>query len=157
MSSLHGLILGLGLFFLGLQLTGQNMRGLSGGSFRNLVRGLTDSPWLAALCGLFAGALMQRATAVTFILVSMLGSGIIQSAATRLVLVWCNVGLTAFAFLAAVNISPIVAYLVGGAGILMGAVRTKPWNTYAGAFLGVGINFIRARANRLGIGPLERS
>ena len=30
-----------------------------------------------------------------------------------------------------------VAYLVSGAGILMGGVRTKPWNTYAGAFLGV--------------------
>jgi len=58
MSSHNGLILGLGLFFLGLQLTGQNMRALSGGSFRNLVRGLTDSPWLAALCGLFAGALI---------------------------------------------------------------------------------------------------
>ena len=105
MSSLTGIILGLGLFF-GLQLTGQIMRALSGGSFRNLVRGLTDSPWLAALCGLFAGALMQSATAVTFILVSMLDSGIIQSAATRLLVVWCHVGLTAFAFLAAVNISP---------------------------------------------------
>ena len=105
MSSLNGIILGLGLFF-GLQLTGQNMRALSGGSFRNLVRGLTDSPWLTALCGLFAGALMQSATVVTFILVSMLDSGIIQSAATRLLLLWCHVGLTAFAFLAAVNISP---------------------------------------------------
>jgi Na+/phosphate symporter len=82
------------------------MRALSGGSFRNLVRGLTDSPWLTALCGLFAGALMQSATVVTFILVSMLDSGIIQSAATRLLLLWCHVGLTAFAFLAAVNISP---------------------------------------------------
>ena len=120
MSSLHGLILGLGLFFLGLQLTGQNMRALSGGSFRNLVRRLTDSPWLAGVCGVLAGALMQSATAVTFILVSMLGSGVIQSAAAGLVLVWCNVGLTAFAFLAAFNISPLVAYLVGGAGILMG-------------------------------------
>ncbi len=155
MSSLNGMILGLGLFFLGLQLTGQNMRALSGGSFRNLVRGLTDSPWLAALCGLFAGALMQSATAVTFILVSMLGSGIIQSAAARLVLVWCNVGLTAFAFLAAVNISPIVAYLVGGAGILMGAVRTKPWNTYAGAFLGVGIILFGLEQIGSGLAPLK--
>jgi len=113
MSSLNGIILGLGLFF-GFQLTGQNMRALSGEIFRNLVRGLTDSQWLTALCGLFAGALMQSAKVVTFILVSMLGSGIIQSAATRLLLVWCHVGLTAFAFLAAVNISPTVAYLSVG-------------------------------------------
>ena len=157
MSSLHGLILGLGLFFLGLQLTGQNMRALSGGSFRNLVRSLTDSPWLAAVCGVLAGALMQSATAVTFILVSMLGSGIIQSAAAGLVLVWCNVGLTAFAFLAAFNISPWVAYLVGGAGILMGAVRTKPWNTYAGAFLGVGIILFGLEQIGSGLAPLKEA
>ena len=155
MSSLNGMILGLGLFFLGLQLAGQNMRALGGGSFRKLVRGLTDSPWLASLCGLVAGALMQSATAVTFILVSMLGSGIIQSAAARLVLVWCNVGLTVFAFLAAFNISPVVAYLVGGAGILMGAVRTKPWNTYAGAFLGVGIILFGLEQIGSGLAPLK--
>ena len=149
------MILGLGLFFLGLQLTGQNMRALGGGGFRNLVRGLTHSPWLAALCGLLAGALMQSATAVTFILVSMLGSGIIQSTAARLVLVWCNVGLTAFAFLAAFPISPIVAYLVGAAGILTGAVRTKPWNTYAGAFLGVGIILFGLEQIGSGLAPLK--
>ena len=157
MSSLHGLILGLGLFFLGLQLTGQNMRALSGGSFRNLVRRLTDSPWLAGVCGVLAGALMQSATAVTFILVSMLGSGVIQSSAAALVLVWCNVGLTAFAFLAAFNISPLVAYLVGGAGILMGAVRTKPWNTYAGAFLGVGIILFGLEQVGSGLAPLKEA
>ena len=106
---------------------------------------------------MLAGALMQSATAVTFILVSMLGSGVIQSAAAGLVLVWCNVGLTAFAFLAAFNISPLVAYLVGGAGILMGAVRTKPWNTYAGAFLGVGIILFGLEQVGSGLAPLKEA
>ena len=106
---------------------------------------------------MLAGALMQSATAVTFILVSMLGSGVIQSAAAGLVLVWCNVGLTAFAFLPAFNISPLVAYLVGGAGILMGAVRTKPWNTYAGAFLGVGIILFGLEQVGSGLAPLKEA
>ncbi len=106
---------------------------------------------------MLAGALMQSATAVTFILVSMLGSGVIQSSAAALVLVWCNVGLTAFAFLAAFNISPLVAYLVGGAGILMGAVRTKPWNTYAGAFLGVGIILFGLEQVGSGLAPLKEA
>ena len=106
---------------------------------------------------MLAGALMQSATAVTFILVSMLGSGVIQLAAAGLVLVWCNVGLTAFAFLAAFNISPLVAYLVGGAGILMGAVRTKPWNTYAGAFLGVGIILFGLEQVGSGLAPLKEA
>ncbi|MFA7232865.1 MAG: hypothetical protein WC076_02010 [Terrimicrobiaceae bacterium] len=139
MSPLNSLILGLGLFFLGLQLVGQNLRQLSGGGFRNPVKSATHTPFLATLLGLVAGALMQSAAAVTFILVSMVGSGLIQPSSARIVVVWCNVGLAALAFLAAVNIHPFVACLVGGAGISMGSVRAKPWNTIAGALLGVGM------------------
>jgi len=135
----NGAILGLGLFFLGLQLTGQNMRLLTGGGFRQLLRWGTGGPWSSGLCGLVAGALMQSATALTFILVSMVSSGLVQSASARVVLIWCNVGLTALAFLAAFNIHPLVAFAVGLSGIAMGSVRRKPWNTIAGAVLGVGI------------------
>lgn len=151
----NGVILGLGLFFLGLQLTGQNMRSLSGGGFRQLVRRATGTPWLSGVCGLIAGALMQSATAVTFILVSMVGSGLIQSAAARVIVVWCNVGLTALAFLAAFNIHPVVAFVVGVAGIAMGSVRRKPWNTIAGAVLGVGIILFGLEQLGAGLAPLK--
>jgi phosphate:Na+ symporter len=151
----NGVILGLGLFFLGLQLTGQNMRSLSGGGFRQLVRRATGTPWLSGVCGLVAGALMQSATAVTFILVSMVGSGLIQSAAARVIVVWCNVGLTALAFLAAFNIHPLVAFVVGVAGIAMGSVRRKPWNTIAGAVLGVGIILFGLEQLGSGLAPLK--
>ena len=155
MSPLNSLILGLGLFFLGLQLVGQNLRQLSGGKFRDLVKSATHTPVLAALLGLVAGALMQSATAVTFILVSMVGSGLIQASAARIVVVWCNVGLTALAFLAAVNIHPFVACLVGGAGIFMGSVRAKPWHTIAGALLGVGMILFALGEMGAGAAPLK--
>ena len=157
MSPLNSLVLGLGLFFLGLQLVGQNLRQLSGGGFRNLVKSATHTPVLAAVLGLVAGALMQSATAVTFILVSMVGSGLIQTSAARIVVVWCNVGLTALAFLAAVNIHPFVACLVGGAGIFMGSVRAKPWNTIAGALLGVGMILFALGEMGAGAAPLKNA
>ncbi|MEI6278750.1 MAG: Na/Pi symporter [Verrucomicrobiae bacterium] len=155
MSPLNSLVLGLGLFFLGLQLVGQNLRQLSGGGFRNLVKSATHTPFLAALLGLVAGGLMQSATAVTFILVSMVGSGLIQTPPARMVVVWSNVGLTALAFLAAVNIHPLVAYLVGGAGIFMGSVRAKPWNTIAGALLGVALILFALGEMGAGAAPLK--
>ncbi|MEI6033994.1 MAG: Na/Pi symporter [Verrucomicrobiae bacterium] len=157
MSPLNSLVLGLGLFFLGLQLVGQNLRQLSGGGFRSLVKSATHTPILAAFLGLVAGALMQSATAVTFILVSMVGSGLIQTAPARMVVVWSNVGLTALAFLAAVNIHPFVAYLVGGAGIFMGSVRAKPWNTVAGALLGVALILFALGEMGAGAAPLKDS
>lgn len=155
MSPLSSLVLGLGLFFLGLQLVGQNLRQLSGGGFRRLVKSATHTPFLAALLGLVAGALMQSATAVTFILVSMVGSGLIQTAPARMVVVWCNVGLTALAFLVAFNIHPLVAFLVGGAGIFMGSVRRQPWNTIAGALLGVGMILFALGEMGAGAAPLK--
>lgn len=157
MSPLNSLVFGLGLFFLGLQLVGQNLRQLSGGGFRNLVKSATHTPLLAALLGLVAGALMQSATAVTFILVSMVGSGLIQTSAARIVVVWSNVGLTALAFLAAINIHPYVACLVGGAGIFMGSVRAKPWNTIAGALLGVGMILFALGEMGAGAAPLKNA
>lgn len=151
----NGAILGLGLFFLGLQLTGQNMRALSGGGFRQLARRATGTQLLSGVCGLVAGALMQSATAVTFILVSMTGSGLVQTASARMVVVWCNVGLTALAFLAAFNIHPVVAFIVGVAGIAMGSVRQRPWNTIAGAVLGVGIILFGLEQIGSGLAPLK--
>lgn len=157
MSVFNGAILGLGLFFLGLQLTGQNMRALAGGGFRAAVSWATASPVAAGICGLLAGALMQSATAVTFIVVSMLGSGVVQPPAARLMVVWCNPGLTALAFLAAFNIHPFVAFWVGMAGIAMGSIRKKPWNTVAGALLGVGVILFALEQLGSGLAPLKEA
>ncbi len=155
MSDFSSLILGLGLFFLGLQLIGQNLRQLSGGVFRDLVKSATHTPLLAALLGVAAGALMQSATAVTFVMVSMVGGGLIASSAARIVIVWCNVGLTTLAFLAAFDIHPLVAYLVGGAGIFMSVARRKPWNTIAGVLLGVGLLLFALGTMSQGAAPLK--
>ena len=71
MTSANSLILGLGLFFLGLRLIGENLRRLYGSSFRNVIKRTTHSPLFGAGLGTLAGAVMQSATAVTFILVGM--------------------------------------------------------------------------------------
>jgi hypothetical protein len=92
------LVLGLGLFFLGIQLIGLSLRQLAGDSFRMLVQRTTHSRLQASLVGLLFGAIMQSATAVTFILASLASSGLIETHAALPIVVWCNVGLTALAF-----------------------------------------------------------
>lgn len=155
MASLDTLVLGLGLFFLGLRLISQNLRELGGGGFRHAVRAATHTPPLASMLGVMSGALTQSATAVTFILASMLGSGMIRPSAARLVVVWSNVGLTALAFLATVDIHPLVAYFVGGTGIALGSVRAKPWSTVAGVLLGVGLLLFALENMGAGAAPLK--
>ncbi len=104
MTPANSLILGLGLFFLGLRLIGENLRRLYGSSFRNIIKRTTHSPLLGAGLGILAGAVMQSATAVTFILVSLTDSGLIKARAAAPIIMWSNVGLTALAFVTTLNI-----------------------------------------------------
>ena len=155
MTPANSLVLGLGLFFLGLRLIGENLRRLYGSSFRNVIKRTTHSPLLGAALGTLAGAVMQSATAVTFILVSLTDSGLIKARAAAPIIVWSNVGLTALTFVTTLNIHPIVAYLVGGAGIALGTLRIPFWQTLAGSLLGIGLILFGLQEMGSGAAPLK--
>lgn len=157
MSPVTSLILGLGLFFLGLRLVGDNLRLLCSSSFRDVMRSSVHSPLARVGVGLSAGALMQSATAVTFILVSMVGSGLIPATAAGLIIIWCNVGLTALAFVATLNISALVGLVVGAAGIAMGMLRKRLPQTVAGALLGLGLILYGLEQMSAGAAPLKEA
>ena len=151
---LSTLVLGLGLFFLGIQLIGMSLRQLAGASFRTLVQRTTHSPLLASLVGLVFGGLMQSATAVTFILVGLASSGLITTRAALPIIVWCNVGLTALAFLTTLNIHPLVAWLVGGSGIAWGVLQRLRPRAGAGVLLGTGLILFGLDTMSRGVAPL---
>ena len=155
MHGLSALILGLGLFFLGIQLVGENLRRLSGPSFRRAIHRVSERPLLSGLTGIGFGALMQSATAVTFILAGMARSGIVTARGAAPVILWCNVGLTALAFLVTLDIRPYVAYLVGAAGIFSGMVRQPLWRAVAGVLLGVGLVLFGLESMGDGAAPLR--
>lgn len=155
MTPLNALIFGLGLFFLGLRLVGENLRRLSGGGFRSLIKRGTSLPFVGGAIGFVAGALMQSATAVTFILVSMTDTRLIKPQAATPIVIWCNVGLTVLAFVATLNIHPLVAFVVGGAGIVLGTIRVPFWQTLAGALVGMGLILIGLEQMGAGAAPLK--
>lgn len=155
MGMLQSLILGLGLFFVGLQSVGDNLRKVSASSFRAAVAKSTGSVWGDCLMGTVFGALMQSATAVTFILVSMVSSAVIDSQSALPVIIWANVGLTFLAFVATFNIHPIVAYCVGFAGILVGVIRKPGWRPAAGALFGVALMLYGLETMGRGAAPLK--
>ena len=151
---LSTLVLGLGLFFLGIQLIGMSLRQLAGESFRTLVQRTTHSPLQASLVGLLFGGLMQSATAVTFILVGLASSGLITTAAALPIIAWCNVGLTALAFVTTLDIHPLVAWLVGGSGIAWGVLKRAQPHAGAGVLLGMGLILFGLETMSHGVAPL---
>lgn len=155
MEGLSSLILGLGLFFLGIQLVGENLRRLSGRSFRHVMQRVATRPFVAALAGVGFGAVMQSATAVTFVLAGMQKSGLVSTQSAAPVILWCNVGLTGLVFLATLDIHPLVAYFTGAAGILSGMIRQTLWRSAAGGLLGVGLILFGLQSMSAGAAPLK--
>ncbi len=155
MSPLNSLIFGLGLFFIGLHLVGDNLKALSSGNLRDGIACTTRRSLPRIGLGLAAGGLMQSATAVTFICVSMVLAELLTLNAASVVIVWSNVGLTVLAFIVTLNIHPVVAFVVGGAGIVMGVVRIRSWQTVASVLIGIGLIIIGLQQMSSGAAPLK--
>ncbi len=139
MITLESLLLGLGLFFVGLQWSGENLRTLAADRLRTQVTRASEARWRGALWGVGFGALMQSATAVTFSTVNLVASAVLAPMTALPIIVWANVGLTVMAFAATVNIHPWVAVTVGIAGMLSGMLRVPVWRAAAAALFGVAL------------------
>lgn len=157
MNTLAGFALGLGIFFVGMQLVAEHLRQLSGPSFRALVSRFTSSPWAGSALGLTAGAMMQSATGVTFILVNMVASGLIIAESALPVIIWTNVGLTFLAFIVTLDIHPLVAWGVGISGVAASLVRHRTRRQVASVLVGIGLLLFGLQTMGASAGPLQQS
>jgi phosphate:Na+ symporter len=149
------MVLGLGLFFIGMHLVGENLRHLSSRSFRTLVARFTADSSRGSLLGLVFGALMQSATAVTFILANMVGSGLIGGRQALPIIAWANVGLTVLAFVAGLNIRTEVVYLVGLSGLAMAFLKRPGAQLLAGVCVGISLLLFGLQTISAGARPLH--
>ena len=139
MNAFESLLLGLGLFFVGLQWSGENLRKLAADRLRTQVNNTNVSRWRSALWGMGFGALIQSATAVTFTTVNLVASAVIAPITALPVIIWANAGLTVMAFVIALNIHPWVAVTVGITGVLSGLLRAPALRAAAAALFGVAL------------------
>src|SRR5258705_13447983 len=103
---------GLGLFFVGIKLIGNNLKELSAGWFRRLIQVATRNTVSSALVGLLSGALTQSTSAITFISISMVTVGLIDVARVAPMVIWANVGTSALVFFAAIDIKFVILFLL---------------------------------------------
>jgi phosphate:Na+ symporter len=149
------MVLGLGLFFIGMHLVGENLRHLSSRSFRTMVARFTADSFRGAFLGAVFGALMQSATAVTFILVNMVGSGLIGCSQALPIIAWANVGLTILAFLAGLNIHTTVLYLVGMSGLALAFLKHPKAQLVSGVWVGISLLLFGLQTISAGARPLH--
>ncbi len=155
MNALAEFALGLGLFFVGMQLVGEHLRQLSGPTFRKLLAPRPRRASRAAGLGLAAGAMMQSATGVTFILVNMVTAGLVTADAALPVITWSNVGLTVLAFVVTLDIHPLIAWSVGICGVATTLLRGRVLRQVANVLLGVALLLYGLQSMGATAGPLR--
>jgi phosphate:Na+ symporter len=110
---------GLAFFFLGVDGIRTSLRQMASRRFRQVMSRMAGRGYLAGVWGLLFGAITQSATAVSFIVVGMISSGLLTLQRALQVVALANLGTVALVFLAAIDISAAAYYLIGVTGLLI--------------------------------------
>ncbi len=106
------LLAGLGLFFVGIKTLTTNLRELTGRRFRQFLERSTRYPILSAAGGALLGATMQTGSAITFILVGMVGAGMISVERSLPIRLGAAVGTSTMVFIATLDIHLFILFLL---------------------------------------------
>lgn len=150
---------GLGLFFIGLKNLSSGFRQLSGRRLHDLVESATNHPVRTALIGILSGAVTQSANAVTFIIVSMVSSGLVTLQRGISVSVWANIGTSVLVLLATLDLHIFVFMLIGIIGMLhyFKIDQKEHFKPLINALLGIGILMLGLLLIKTGAGGLKEA
>lgn len=97
--SILSLIGGLAFFLFGMHSMSSSLEKMAGGKLENLLKKVTENPFLSLLLGVAITVAMQSSSATTVMLVGLVGSGIMQFSQTVYVILGANVGTTLTAWI----------------------------------------------------------
>lgn len=149
------LIAGIGLFFFGLQLLTENLQALAGRRLRDRIAKWTRNPVMGLAWGGVLVAVTQSMAVMTFVLISMLRSGMITVFQSLPILIGGNIAAGIIVMILVFNIKMGVLFLLGFAALLFTSRRRQPLHSLAGAALGIGLLYFGLETMHDGVKPLE--
>lgn len=157
MEILGTIFAGLGLFFIGVKLISSHLRAMSSGALRRYLARITSHPLAAGAIGTLGGALTQSTNAMTFIVISLVTSGMVELRRALPMVIWANLGTSALVLLATVDMQLLVLYLLGmtGLGFYFDLDKSSRYRDLIGALLGVGMLFYGLGLIKTGAEPLQ--
>ena len=135
-----GVVGGLSVFLLGLDMMSANLRKAAGNTFKLILEKATDNRAIGVLVGTFVTALIQSSSATTSILISLVQSQLISFERSIAVILGANIGTTVTAQILAFKITKYSLVFVA-IGFLMKILsqRTRTKNL---AYIIIGLGFI---------------
>ena len=131
-----GVVGGFGLFMVGMWLLTENLKALTTRRLRRNAGRLTENRFSALAWGALAGAITQSMSAMTFIVMSLLRSGLITPRGSLALVLGGCVGLTGLVVIVTFDIKVISLYVLGVAGAVVVSERLSRFRRAAASLLG---------------------
>ncbi|MFO7445909.1 MAG: Na/Pi symporter [Ignavibacteriaceae bacterium] len=141
METIGTLLAGLGLFFIGIKTVSSQLKKIASRRFRLLIAAWTKSKFLSAVWGFSSGAVTQSTSGATFILVSLISSGLLSVRSAFPIIIWANIGTSTLVLLTVLDIKLLVFYLIGIAGLMFAFNKPVRLSNTSGVLYGIGILF----------------
>ena len=138
-STIGGMVGGIGMLFFGMWLLSENLKTLAGPKIRQTVARLTSNRFAGFGCGVLAGAVTQNSVAVTSIAVSMMKSEVISARQGFLVVTGSQLGVSLLVLVVAFDIKLAALYGIGVAGIIIFRTRKVHYREIGGILFGVAL------------------
>jgi phosphate:Na+ symporter len=157
MQDIASFLTGLGLFFCGVHFVGLNLVPLAGRRFRGFLMRMGRRPWAAATFGTLAGIVTQSASAVTAIIIGLVGGGLVDKRRSILIPTWSHVGTSVLVILVAIDLRLAASYLLllTGCALYFGFARNDRTRFAIGLLLGLGLLFLGMQMIKSGATPLR--
>ena len=151
---LGNLVGGTGLFFVGLRMITTGLKQMAGRRLRMLLAHWTDAPRRTVLIGLLCGLIFQSMSAVSFIVASLIATGILIVQRALPIIFWANGGTSLLVLVAVVDVKVFFLFALGLAGLALAFEKPARYQPLASALFGIGMVFYGLAMLRAGATPL---
>lgn len=150
------MLAGLGLFFVGLSILTEHMKQLSGRKLREKIALWTKNRYIATLWGGIMIMVTQSGSATTFVIISMLRTGLIPIAQALPVIIGMNIFGGFIVFLLISNIKIWVLAVLGISGLLFTSGKGQKLRTVSGALFGIALLYLGLSIMQESVAPLTK-
>lgn len=156
-----GVVGGLGLFVVGMWFLTENLKGLASRRLRRTAQRLTGHPMTAFCWGVLAGGATQSMTALVFIVVSILRSGLISTRIAFALTLGGSAGVTLLVLVVTFDVRTVTLFVLGIAGMAVVSEALSKYRSVAASFLGgamiiLGLTLLKDAAAPLAAQPWFR-
>ncbi len=152
---IFGLIGGLGLFLIGIQMLASGMQKAAGDRLRRILEALTSRPWIAVFTGILVTFLVQSSSTTSVMVVGFVNAGIMTLSQAVGVIIGSNVGTTLTAQIISFKIDFLALPAIGIGAFVNFFGKRRLYKYLGQAVLGFGLLFLGLITMSAAMNPLK--